>query len=481
MEDVIIIGCGVVGAACAYALSRYELNVTVLEAGSDIAAGTTKANSAIIHAGYDPMPGTDMAKMNLEGSAMAEGICRRLDVPYERVGSLVLAFDDTDLRCLQTLLERGQINGVEGLKLLSGEEARAMEPNVSEQVRGALWAPTAAIINPWEYCLAMAETAVKNNVRLHRNCRVTGIRREQDGFLLTTTGGEFTAKYLINAAGVYADTVHELIGEKEFTIRPSRGEYYLLDKCEGQRVRHVIFQCPGKEGKGILVAPTVHGNLIVGPTACSCAPEDVSNTSDGLYQVRERALKSVPTIAFRENIRNFAGVRAASDVPDFIVRESRSVPGFFQAAGICSPGLSAAPAIAKRLTELLARSGLELREKTEYDDSRRRLRFTRLTDGEKNELIAKDPRFGRVICRCETVTEGEIVACLHTPIPPRSVNGVKRRVGAGMGRCQGGFCGPRVQEIIARELHMDPMDVMLEEEGSYILTGETKGGEARGL
>ena len=327
----------------------------------------------------------------------------------------------------------------------------------------------------------MAETAVKNGVRLHRNCRVTGIRREQDGFLLTTTGGEFTAKYLINAAGIHADAVHELIGEKEFTIRPSRGEYYLLDKCEGQRVRHVIFQCPGKEGKGVLVAPTVHGNLIVGPTAGPCTPEDVSNTAEGLHQVRERALKSVPTIAFRENIRNFAGVRAASDVPDFIVRESRSVPGFFQAAGICSPGLSAAPAIAKRLTELLARSGLELCEKTEYDDSRRRLRFTRLTDGEKNELIAKDPRFGRVICRCETVTEGEIVACLHTPIPPCSINGVKRRVGAGMGRCQGGFCGPRVQEIIARELHMDPVDVMLEEEGSYILIGETKGGGARGL
>ncbi len=481
MDDVIIIGCGVVGAACAYALSRYELNVTVLEAGSDIAAGTTKANSAIIHAGYDPVPGTDMAKMNLEGSNMAGDICRRLDVPYERVGSLVLAFDDADLQCLQTLLKRGQTNGVEGLKLLSGEETRAMEPNVSGQVLGALWAPTAAIINPWEYCLAMAETAVKNGVRLRRNCCVTGIRREQDGFLVTTTRGEFNAKYLINAAGVHADAVHELIGEKEFTICPSRGEYYLLDKCEGQRVRHVIFQCPGKEGKGILVSPTVHGNLIVGPTASPCAPEDVSNTAEGLRQVRERALKSVPTIAFRENIRNFAGVRAASDIPDFIVRESRSVPGFFQAAGICSPGLSAAPSIAKRLTELLARSGLELREKTEYDDSRRRLRFTRLSDGEKNNLIAKDPRFGRVICRCETITEGEIVACLHTPIPPYSINGVKRRVGAGMGRCQGGFCSPRVQEIIARELHMDPVDVMLEEEGSYILTGETKGGGKNGL
>ena len=474
MQDVIIIGCGVVGAACAYRLSRFRLRLTVLEALSDVAGGTTKANSAILHAGYDPEPDTKMARLNVEGVRMAEEICAKLDVPYRKTGSLVLAFSQEDRALLRTLLERGEKNGVAGLILLSGDEARALEPELSGEVLEALLAPSAAIVNPWEYALAMAETAVRNGAELRRSCPVTAIAREEEGFAVTTPQGVFRARYIINAAGVHADRVHRLIGEASFTRRPAKGEYYLLDKSEGTRVSRVIFQCPGPMGKGVLVSPTVHGNLIVGPTAEPSGPEDTSNTARGLQTVRELAARSVPGIRFRENIRNFAGVRAGSGRGDFIIEESPTVPGFFNAAGICSPGLSAAPAIADELTGLLAEKGLPLKEKESFTDTRRRVRFHDLDDRARNELIAADPRYGRVVCRCETVTEGEILACLRAPIPPASVNGVKRRTGAGMGRCQGGFCGPRVQEILARELGVPPAAVPLEEPGSYILTGETK-------
>ncbi|MCI9444570.1 MAG: NAD(P)/FAD-dependent oxidoreductase [Oscillospiraceae bacterium] len=473
MQDIIIIGCGVTGAACAYELSRYRLRVTVLEANNDVAAATTKANSAILHAGYDPRPGTLMARLNVEGVRLAEDICARLDVPYHKIGSMVLAFDGPDRTVLDELLERGRANGVPGLRLLVGDEARALEPELSAEVSAALLAPTAAIVNPWEYALAMAETAVKNGVELRRLCRVTAISREKDGFTVTTAAGVFRSRFVINAAGVHAGEIHELIAPPAFAIRPVKGEYYLLDKSEGRRVGRVIFQCPSHLGKGVLVSPTVHGNLIVGPTSEPSGMEDVSVTAKGLETVRRLAARSVPGVRFRENIRSFAGVRANSDQGDFIIGES-AVPGFFDVAGICSPGLSAAPAIARYLTGLMAERGLALEEKPDYDGSQRRVRFHELDDGARNALIARDPRYGRVVCRCETVTEGEIIASLQAPIPPLSVNGVKRRVGAGMGRCQGGFCGPRVQEIMARALGLAPAQIPLEGPESYILTGETK-------
>ena len=478
--DVLILGCGVTGAACAYALSKYDARVLVLEADNDVANGTTKANSAIIHAGYDPIPGTLMARLNVAGNRMAGEICEKLDVPFSRIGSLVLALADGDLDTLQKLYERGVKNGVPGLKLLSKEETLAMEPNVVETVQGALYAPSAGIVNPWEFCLAMAETAVKNGVELRLRTPAAAIRKENGLFTVTTPNGEFTAKYVLNCTGVRADEVSELICPKRFTILPNKGEYYLLDKSEGTRVSHTIFQCPSKVGKGVLVSPTVHGNLIVGPNAADSAPDDTTSSAEGLAFVRGAAVRSVPSISFRDNIRNFTGVRAKTGIDDFIIGEDPDVPGFFQFAGICSPGLSAAPAIGEEAVALLNRAGFTPAKKASYDDSRRRIRFHELSDEAKNELIAKDPRYGRVICRCETVTEGEIVAALHCPIPPVSVNGVKRRVGAGMGRCQGGFCGPRVQEIIAREYGISPTDVLMDWDGTWVLCGETKGGAANG-
>ena len=474
--DVIIIGCGVTGAACAYALSRYDLRIGILEASNDVANGTTKANSAIVHAGYDPLPGTAMAKHNVRGTAMMPDLCQRLDVPFLKIGSLVLSLAPEDDAELKKLYDQGVKNGVPDLRLLTAAETLAKEPGVSPDVRGALYAPSAGIVNPWELCYAMAETAVRNGAELFLEAPVTAISREESGFRLSTPKGDFTSRFVLNCAGVAADRIAALVGDRSFRIEPTKGEYFLFDKSEGTRVSHVIFQCPTKLGKGVLVAPTVHGNLLAGPNAALCAADDTANTADGLAFVRASATRSVPGLNFRDNIRNFAGVRANSDHADFILGESEAAPGFYNLAGIRSPGLSAAPALGEQSVVWLRDAGLDLREKENVIDSRRRIRFHELSDAEKNEMIRLDPRWGRVICRCETVTEGEIVACLHTPIPPTSVNGVKRRVGAGMGRCQGGFCGPRVQEIIARELGLDPTQVLMDWQGTWVLCGETKGG-----
>ena len=474
MYDVLIIGCGITGAAASFHLSRYQLKIAVLEQENDVADGTTKANSAILHAGYDPEPGTLMARLNVRGAQLAKDLCAKLDVPYLPCGSLVLAFSPEDDATLHTLFQRGQTNGVPELRLLTGDEAREMDPNLSDRVTSALYAPTAAICSPWEYCLALAETAVHNGAELHLDTAVTGLERQEDGWLVRTSKGDFRSRYVINAAGVWAQAVHEMAAPATFTIRPSRGQYFLLDKSEGSRVGHVIFQCPGPNGKGVLVAPTVHGNLIVGPDATPVEGDDVSTTADGLAFVRDTAQKSVPSVNFRESIRNFAGVRSSTDRGDFIIE--LAAPHFLDLAGICSPGLTAAPAIAEYATQLLAGDGLALAEKKDFICHRRRTRFHDLSPQEKAKLVEREPAYGRVICRCETVTEGEILEALRSPIPPRSVDGVKRRVGAGMGRCQGGFCGPRVVEILARELGVTPDHIVQDKAGSWLLASQTKGG-----
>ena len=477
MYDVVIIGCGVVGASAAYELARYKLRVAVLEAAADIAAGTTKANSAIIHAGYDPEPGTLMARLNVEGNRLTGEICEKLQVPFKRVGSLVVAFSPEQLPTLRTLYGRGCKSGVPGLRLRSGAAARAMVPGRAVEGCGALLAPSAGIIDPWGFAIAMAETAVRGGVELRRDCPVTGIEDTGAGFVLHTPAGDVAARFVLNAAGVDADRVHEMLEPNDWHTLPSRGEYYLLDKSEHDRVSRVIFQCPGPEGKGVLVAPTIHGNLICGPNAEAVEDRlDLGNTAAGMAEVRAKASRSVPGIQWRQNIRNFAGLRANTTRSDFIIEESGAHPGFIDLAGIKSPGLSSAPAIAKMAAEMLAADGLVLEPDPDFVDKREHIVFKNLSAEEKNELIRKDPRYGRVVCRCETITEGEIVAALHSPIPPRSINGVKRRCNAGMGRCQGGFCGPRVQEIIARELGIDQAEVLLEQAGSTILTGRTKTG-----
>ena len=476
MYDAVIIGCGITGAAAAFELSKYQLKVAVLEAENDVAQGATKANSAILHAGYDPKPGTLMAKLNVRGVELARELCARLDVPYRQNGAMVLGFSEEDKATLQELYEQGQINGVKELKILTGDEARALEPNLAPEVVAALHVPTSAVCLPWEYCLALAETAVVNGVELYLEQRVTGLTKTEEGWKITTDKGEFESRYVINAAGIFACDVQKMVAPADWEMKTARGEYFLMDKGEGARVDHTIFQCPSKVGKGVLVSPTVHGNLIVGPDSCPVTGNDVSNTASGLAFVRSTATRSVPSVDFRQSIRNFAGVRAHGSTGDFIIGPVEGAPGFFNAAGICSPGLSAAPAIAEYLVGLMGEAGLPLEKKADFKCERHCVRFRLLPDSRKAAVVAENPSYGRVICRCETITEGEILAAIHSPIPPRSVDGVKRRAGSGLGRCQGGFCGPRVVELLCRELGYDPSEILQDRAGSYMLVEETKGG-----
>ena len=474
MYNIAVIGCGVTGAAAAYYLSKYKLNCVVIEKDNDVCNATTKANSAIIHAGYDPEPETLMAKLNVRGNALAGEICRKLDVAYKQIGSYVVAFSPKELETLEILKKRGECNGVKGLEIIDRDTLRGEEPNISPDALAALFAPSAAIVDPWGYGLAMAETAVENGCDLMLDTCVNGIERLSDRWIISTNKGNIEAEYIINAAGVFSDKVHNMALSEAFKIIPSAGEYYLLDKSEGKRVNHIIFQCPSTDGKGVLVSPTVHGNLIVGPNAKNRTenPEDVSCSSKGLDEVRKKAVKSVTSISFRDNIRNFTGIRANSDVDDFIIQISEDK--FIDAAGIKSPGLTAAPAIAEYIVELLKKDGFVLEEKENFKNSRTVVRFNSLSPDEKNALIKARPEYGRVICRCETITEGEIIDAINRPITPCSVDGIKRRTGTGMGRCQGGFCGPRVLEIIAKQLGKKPEEILQDKNGSFILTGKTK-------
>ncbi len=473
MYDIAIIGCGVIGAAAAFELSKYQLKIAVLEKENDIAMGATRANSAIIHAGYDPEPGTLMARLNVQGCAMAEQLCKDLSVPYQKVGSLVLAFSESEMKTVEKLYDRGVKNGVPDLQVLTKEEVLEKEPYVSHEVMGALWAPSAGIINPWDYALAFAEVAVQNGVEMHLRTKVEGIEKKEDHYSIRTNKCDIKAKYIINAAGVNSGNVHEMVAKKTFTIKPNRGEYYLMDKCEVVRANSVLFQCPNENGKGVLVSPTVGGNLIVGPNAEAVSGEkDVHNTASGMAFVQKMAAKSVPSIDYRNSIRNFAGVRANLDKDEFQI--GIAADNFIDLAGIKSPGLSSAPAIALECVKLLKQCGLSLVAKENPVTTRKKIRFRKLNAEDKQKAIEENPLYGRVICRCETITEGEIVDAIHSPIPPCSVDGIKRRAGSGMGRCQGGFCGPRVLDILSRELHISPMEVLQDGDGSIILMNETK-------
>jgi len=473
MYDVTVVGCGVVGAACAYYLAQHDLRVLVLEKENDVATGATRANSAVLHAGYDPKPGTLMAELNVKGTALAKQLCRDLSVPMEENGTLVVAFQPEDDQTLKTLYDRALRNGVPGVRLLDRQETLDLEPKLAESCRGALYAPSSAIINPWEFALAMAETAVRNGAELRLNTAVTGVEKTDEGYTLHTNGGDFSTKFVVTACGVHCGELHRMVAPLDYTVLPTKGEYYLFDKSEGNTVSHTVFRTPNRAGKGVLVLPTVHGNLLVGPSADPVTdPDRVNTTRAGMDFVRTTALLSVPSLNFSSNIKTFAGMRANTDRGDFIIRTV--VPGFVEAAGICSPGLSACPAIALYVLDLLKEEGLTLKKKENPVTKRDKVRINRLSMDELRQKVAENPLYGRIICRCEKITEGEIVAAIHSPIPPCSVDGVKRRAGSGMGRCQGGFCGPKVMEILARETGCSPLNIPRDTAGSTLLTGRTK-------
>ncbi len=477
MYDVVIIGAGVSGAAVAREVSRYTKSVLVLERFEDMCCGTSKANSAIVHAGYDAPAGSLMARLNVRGSRMMEALSKELDFPYRRNGSMVLCMAEEDRPHLQKLLERGVANGVEGLRIIERQEILRREPNVSPDVVAALDVPTGAIVCPFGLNIAMAENAAVNGVTFQFDTTVTGFTAGAEGWTVHTDKGDVEARCVVNAAGVYADRLHNMVSASKIHITPRRGDYYLLDKAAGEMVHSTLFQLPGKFGKGVLVSPTVHGNTIVGPTAIDIEEKDnTATTREGLDQVARKAAVSVPSIPLRQAITSFAGLRAHEDGGEFIIGEVSDAPGFFDCAGIESPGLSSSPAIGEMVAGLI-REKLGLSPRSDFVPTRKGIVNPQtLSFEERQALVKENPAYGRVICRCETVTEGEIVDAITRPLGARSLDGVKRRTRAGMGRCQGGFCGPRVMELIARETGVDLSEITKCGGKSRMVVGKTKEG-----
>ncbi len=475
MYDVIIIGAGVSGSASARELSKYNLNILVLDKESDVCEGTSKANSGIVHAGYDAMPGTLMAKLNVEGNRLMPKIAKDLDIPFRRNGSLVVCTDPENMDGLQKLYDRGIANGVEGMRIINREELRAMEPNISDDAVAALYAPSAGIICPFTLNIALAENANTNGVEFRMNEEVRRIEKTEHGYLVSTGDAVFETKVVVNAAGVYGDVLHNMVSEDKKEIIPRRGEYLLLDHAAGSHVTHTVFALPTKLGKGILVSPTAHDNLIVGPTALNIDDkEGVNTTRAGLDEVISKSPLTVKNLPLRSVITSFAGLRAHLEEHDFIIRELEESPGFVDCIGIESPGLTASVAIGNMVADIVA--GILHPEKKENWIGTRKgiVNPNTLSNEERNALIAKQPAYGNIVCRCEMVSEGEILDAIHRPLGATTLDGVKRRTRAGMGRCQAGFCSPKTMEILSREWNVPVSEVTKSGKKSRIIVGTNK-------
>ncbi len=470
--DVTIIGGGVTGAAVARELSRYQLKTCLVERTEDVCSGTSKANSAIVHAGYDAATGSIKAAMNVEGNRLMEELSKDLDFSFRRNGSLVLCFSEDDRPALQALYERGIANGVPDLKIISGDEVRAMEPNVTDEVVAALYAPTGGIVCPFGLTIALAENACDNGVEFKFLTEVTNITRIEGGYQLSIKGKEdITTRFVVNAAGVYADVFHNMVSEHKIEIVPRKGDYCLLDQEAGKHVDKTIFQLPGKYGKGILVAPTIHGNLLIGPTATDIQDkEGTYTTAAELAEAMKKSAISVKNIPYRQVITSFSGLRAHEASDEFIIGEAAE--GFFDAAGIESPGLSSAPAIGLHLAKMIAEKA-GAKEKTDFIATRKGIpHVSAMAREERAALIKERPDYGTIVCRCENVSEGEIVDSIRRTLGAKSLDGIKRRVRQGMGRCQAGFCTPRTMEILSRETGIPMEEICKNQPGSEMITGE---------
>jgi len=495
MFDVVIIGAGVSGCAIARELSRYDCKVCVLEREEDVCCGTSKANSAIVHAGFDAEPGTLMAKLNVEGNRLMYELARDLDFKCDQCGSLVVCVSESDMAGLELLRQRGEANGVEGLRIIGREELLQMEPNISDEAVGALWAPTGGIVDPFQLTVALAENAAANGVEFRFGTKVTGITREgDDGWNVIAENQVVRAKAVVNAAGVYADDIHNmfasygdagahtaLTGEGPYvlpaplSIVPRKGEYYLLDTTAGAHVRHTVFMLPTIMGKGVLVSPTVHGNLIVGPTATDIDDKEAVNTTPaGLAEVASKCSLTVKNVPLREVITTFAGLRAHQKNHDFVIGELAGTPGLFDCAAIESPGLTSAPAIGRMVATMVSKR-LGLAERDGWVGTRKGIpRVSDLSFDEWDELCAQDKAYGNVICRCCRVTEAQIVQAIHRNPGARSLDAIKRRTFATAGRCQGGFCTPKIMEILQRELGIEAREVTKRGPGSELVVGTNK-------
>ncbi len=470
--DVAVIGGGVIGGMIARWLSAYELDLCILEKEHDVARGASAANSSIVHAGFDAKEGSMKAKMNVRGSQMMEEVCRELGVKYQNNGSLVLGFDEEDRAALEALLVRGNTNGVKGLRLIEQDELRRIEPNIAKGATCALSAPTGAIVCPYELTIASVGNAMDNGAELLTDFAVCDIQEEEKRFKILSADKRWvTARYIINAAGLFSDAIAKMVGDDSFTVIPRRGEYLLLDRECGGLVKNTIFRTPGKMGKGLLVTPTVDGNLLVGPTSVDQEDKnDKSTTLDGLSLIRSKSGENAEGIPFGKTITTFCGLRAVGSLGDFIINMPRD--GFVNVAGIESPGLSSSPAIAEYVVELLKSTDLVLKKKANFDPIRLPTHaFREGTIEEKNEMIRKDPAYGRIICRCEGVSEGEILAAIRQNPRPRDLDGVKRRTRAQMGRCQGGFCSPYIVEMLAKEQNI-PFEAVTKFGGESVINFE---------
>ena len=474
MYDVVIIGAGVVGGMIARTLSAYELKICILEKENDVAMGATKANSAIVHAGFDAKCGSLKAKLNVKGSEMMKKITTELGVKYKNNGSLVIAFNDDDRKTIEELLNRGIQNGVKGLRIVEKAEVKEMEPNISDNVICALYAPTGAIVCPYELTIAAVGNAMDNGADLKCNFNVCSVKEIDGGYEVLSEQDSVKTRFIVNAAGVYTDKIAAMIGDNSFKITPRRGEYILLDKECGEIVSHTIFRTPSKMGKGILVSPTVDGNLLTGPTSVNvCDKDNKDTTSEGFAHIIKEANENINGVPYNKTITSFCGLRAVGSEGDFIIKSPQR--GFVNAAGIESPGLSASPAIALMIKEMLEEQGLVLKVNKNYNPFRKPMHYFKTASiAGKNEIIKNNKSFGRVVCRCENVTEGEILEAIRTNPKPTDLDGVKRRTRAQMGRCQGGFCTPYIMRLLADETGISYENVTKCGGESKLIVGKTK-------
>ena len=475
MYDIIIIGAGVSGSAAARELSKYSAKICVLEKEEDVCCGSSKANSAIVHAGFDAPEGSLMAKLNVEGNQMMEELSKELDFPVRWNGSLVICTHEDDMPNLQALYDRGIKNGVKELKILNKEEVLEMEPNITDNVVAALYAPTGGIVDPFLLNIAMAENAYTNGVEFYFDTKVEAIEKKNDHFIIHTNNKNYETKYVVNAAGVYADEIHNMVSENKIKIIPRRGDYCLLDKSAGAHVSKTIFALPSKYGKGVLVSPTIHGNLIVGPTAIDIEDKEGTNTTkQGIDELIAKSSDYVKNVPIRQVITSFAGLRAHQTGHEFLIGELPDCKGFIDCAGIESPGLTSSPAIGRMVANIL-KDLMKLSSNPSFNGKRKGvLNPDTLSEEERSKLIKEKPAYGHIICRCEMITEGEIIDAITRPLGAKSLDGVKRRTRAGMGRCQAGFCSPRTMEILARERHVSMESITKSGGNSKIIVGTNK-------
>lgn len=469
IHDVLIIGAGVTGTMIARELSKYKLDTLIIDKSNDAGNLTSSANSAIIHSGYDPEPGTNKAKFNVLGNKMYPQLVKDLDVPYVPCGSLTVALEDEQMEILKQLQERSRINGVP-VELLSKEEVLKMEPNINPEVKGALYAPTAGVIDPFNLVVHAMENAIDNGVTFLRNHEVKDIKKENDYFVVNTNKEDLYARIVINAAGVKADKIAAMIEDIDWAITPRKGEYYLLDHYKEGLVNRTIFPLPSKKGKGILVSITSSGNYIVGPSSEFADPDDVSTDAPTLANIKASASLMVPSIPFKETIRVFSGLRATCTRHDFIVEPAKNERNFINVAGIESPGFVSAPAIAEYVVNELVKPVLKLEKNPSFNPKVKPYhRMHYLSEEQQVQAIKENSDFGEIVCNCEHISLGEIKESLERSCPPVSIKGVKRRCRAGFGKCQGGFCQPKILLLLAKHYNVSPTEIPLNEDGSYII------------